>query len=89
MCNVKRILPACTKQEIVADGKNVVPDVWDVLDKIKNFSDKVRLQACSIDWAVLSFTLDHLQHSSGKKWKRPYQLCATLATPLWYSVDAS
>ncbi|KAJ9509876.1 hypothetical protein QJQ45_011515 [Haematococcus lacustris] len=29
-------------QKIVADGKNVVPDVWDVLDKIKRFSDKVR-----------------------------------------------
>lgn len=24
------------------DGKNVVPDVWEVLDKIKAFSDKVR-----------------------------------------------
>jgi glucose-6-phosphate isomerase len=23
-------------------GKNVVPDVWEVLDKIKVFSDKVR-----------------------------------------------
>ena len=34
------------EQEIVADGKNVVPDVWDVLDKIKSFSDKVWLQAC-------------------------------------------
>lgn len=29
-------------QEIVADGKNVVPDVWQVLDKIKNFTDRVR-----------------------------------------------
>nr|XP_043614977.1 glucose-6-phosphate isomerase, cytosolic [Erigeron canadensis] len=25
-----------------SDGKNVVPDVWQVLDKIKEFSDKVR-----------------------------------------------
>lgn len=24
------------------DGKNVVPDVWEVLDKIKAFTDKVR-----------------------------------------------
>mmetsp|Transcript_20351 Transcript_20351/g.56403 ORF Transcript_20351/g.56403 Transcript_20351/m.56403 type:complete len:668 (+) Transcript_20351:173-2176(+) len=29
-------------QTIMTDGKNVVPDVWEVLDKIKNFSDKVR-----------------------------------------------
>ncbi len=29
-------------QKIFVDGKNVVPDVWDVLDKIKNFTDKVR-----------------------------------------------
>ncbi|KAJ9567294.1 hypothetical protein OSB04_003260 [Centaurea solstitialis] len=27
---------------INSDGKNVVPDVWQVLDKIKEFSDKVR-----------------------------------------------
>jgi hypothetical protein len=25
----------------VCDGKNVVPDVWEVLDKIKGFADKV------------------------------------------------
>lgn len=29
-------------QKIVVDGKNVVPEVWEVLDKIKSFSDKVR-----------------------------------------------
>jgi hypothetical protein len=29
-------------QVIKTDGKNVVPDVWEVLDKIKAFSDKVR-----------------------------------------------
>ena len=27
---------------IEADGRNVVPDVWAVLDKIKAFSDKAR-----------------------------------------------
>lgn len=27
---------------ICSDGKNVVPDVWNVLDKIKEFSEKVR-----------------------------------------------
>ena len=27
---------------INVDGKNVVPDVWEVLDKIKDFSEKVR-----------------------------------------------
>jgi glucose-6-phosphate isomerase len=27
---------------IMADGRNVVADVWDVLDKVKDFSDKVR-----------------------------------------------
>lgn len=25
-----------------SDGKNVVPDVWNVLDKIKDFSERVR-----------------------------------------------
>lgn len=25
-----------------SDGKNVVPDVWQVLDKIKDFSERVR-----------------------------------------------
>ena len=29
-------------EKIVADGTDVVPDVWQVLDKIKDFSDKVR-----------------------------------------------
>lgn len=29
-------------QKVFTDGKDVVPDVWEVLDKIKNFSDKVR-----------------------------------------------
>ena len=32
-------------QVIEADGRNVVPDVWAVLDKIKTFSDKVRYPA--------------------------------------------
>lgn len=27
---------------MTVEGKNVVPDVWEVLDKIKEFSDKVR-----------------------------------------------
>ena len=27
---------------INVDGKNIVPDVWDVLDKIKDFTEKVR-----------------------------------------------
>ena len=26
----------------MADGKNVVPDVWETLDKIKGFSEKVQ-----------------------------------------------
>lgn len=26
----------------MVEGKNVVPDVWDVLDKIKTFSNKIR-----------------------------------------------
>ena len=30
----------------MADGKNVVPDVWKVLDQIKEFTDRVR----SGDW---------------------------------------
>lgn len=29
-------------QQVIVDGKDVVPDVHSVLDKIKNFSDKVR-----------------------------------------------
>ena len=29
-------------QQIYADGKNVVPDVWEVLDKIEDFTEKVR-----------------------------------------------
>ena len=29
-------------QKIMESGKDVVPDVWEVLDKIKAFSDKVR-----------------------------------------------
>jgi len=30
------------RQVIKADGKDVVPEVWEVLDKIKGFADKVR-----------------------------------------------
>jgi glucose-6-phosphate isomerase len=29
-------------QQIFTDGADVVPDVWQVLDKIKTFTDKVR-----------------------------------------------
>ncbi len=29
-------------EQISCDGKNVVPDVWEVLDKIKDFTDRVR-----------------------------------------------
>ena len=29
-------------QSIITDGADVVPDVWQVLDKIKGFTDKVR-----------------------------------------------
>ncbi len=32
----------CCSQKIIVDGRDVVPDVWEVLDKIKAFSDKVR-----------------------------------------------
>ncbi|XP_076895319.1 glucose-6-phosphate isomerase, cytosolic 2B-like [Bidens hawaiensis] len=35
-------LRASKDATINSDGKNVVPDVWKVLDKIKEFSDKVR-----------------------------------------------
>ena len=29
-------------QKIIVEGKDVVPEVWEVLDKIKGFSEKVR-----------------------------------------------
>jgi len=35
-------LRAPRHEKIMCDGKNVVPDVWETLDKIKSFSDKVR-----------------------------------------------
>ena len=35
---------------ICSDGKNVVPDVWNVLDKIKDFSERVR----SGSWVICS-----------------------------------
>ncbi|KAJ9166100.1 hypothetical protein P3X46_020894 [Hevea brasiliensis] len=35
-------LRAARNAVINSDGKNVVPDVWNVLDKIKEFSEKVR-----------------------------------------------
>lgn len=37
---------------IESDGKNVVPDVWNVLDKIKEFSEKIRSGSWVIDWPV-------------------------------------
>lgn len=33
---------AMRDETIMVDGKNVVPDVWEVLDKIKDFTEKVR-----------------------------------------------
>ncbi|KAL8523754.1 hypothetical protein ACS0TY_013645 [Phlomoides rotata] len=36
------VLRAPRGSVINSDGKNVVPDVWQVLDKIKDFSDRVR-----------------------------------------------
>lgn len=35
-------LRAAREKEIYSDGKNAVPEVWEVLDKIKDFSEKVR-----------------------------------------------
>nr|P54235.1 RecName: Full=Glucose-6-phosphate isomerase, cytosolic 1; Short=GPI; AltName: Full=Phosphoglucose isomerase; Short=PGI; AltName: Full=Phosphohexose isomerase; Short=PHI [Clarkia concinna]CAA61570.1 glucose-6-phosphate isomerase [Clarkia concinna subsp. automixa] len=35
-------LRASRNSAISSDGKNVVPDVWNVLDKIKDFSDRAR-----------------------------------------------
>ncbi|PRW05792.1 cytosolic phosphoglucose isomerase isoform A [Chlorella sorokiniana] len=35
-------LRAPRDSEVFVDGKNVVPDVWDVLDKIRDFSERVR-----------------------------------------------
>lgn len=35
-------LRAARDAVIQSDGKNVVPEVWSVLDKIKEFSDRVR-----------------------------------------------
>ncbi|KAF3321603.1 glucose-6-phosphate isomerase, cytosolic [Carex littledalei] len=35
-------LRAAREKEIYCDGKNAVPEVWEVLDKIKDFSEKVR-----------------------------------------------
>ena len=58
---------------IYSDGKNVVPDVWNVLDKIKGFSEKVR--SCS--WVtyycfLIHQSLDMLFLNSwetGKSWQ--------------------
>lgn len=36
------VRPAVCLQEIYTDGSDVVPEVWQVLDKIKGFTDKVR-----------------------------------------------
>ena len=35
-------LRAPRDSRVMVDGKDVIPDVWEVLDKIKEFSDKVR-----------------------------------------------
>lgn len=35
-------LRAARDKVIQSDGKNVVPDVWHVLDQIKEFSEKIR-----------------------------------------------
>ena len=35
-------LRAPRESRILVEGKDVVPDVWEVLDKIKKFSEKVR-----------------------------------------------
>lgn len=32
----------CALQKIMVGDRNVVPDVWEVLDRIKNFSEQVR-----------------------------------------------
>lgn len=50
-------------QKIMVDGRNVVPDVWEVLDKIKSFSDKV----CTCERArcarVFVWGAPHLGHT--------------------------
>lgn len=35
-------LRAPREESIIVDGRDVVPDIWEVLDKIKDFTDKVR-----------------------------------------------
>lgn len=34
----------CVVQKIYDGRKNVVPEVWEVLDKIKDFTEKVQMQ---------------------------------------------
>ena len=39
-----------------SDGKNVVPDVWNVLDKIEDFSERVRNGSWVIFSSFLNFS---------------------------------
>ena len=39
---VREVLKPSLIQKIMVEGQDVVKDVWEVLDKIKNFTDKVR-----------------------------------------------
>jgi len=41
---------------IQSDGKNVVPDVWNVLDKIKDFSERIRNGSWVIFSSFLNFS---------------------------------
>lgn len=40
--NARMHVPAPQTQSILVDGRDVVPDVWEVLDRIRDFSTKVR-----------------------------------------------
>lgn len=43
---------------IQSDGKNVVPEVWKVLDKIREFSERVR----SGSWVILLLLKNYFEH---------------------------
>ena len=57
--DVRHIALVCSAaQEIIVDGQNVVPGVWEVLDKIRSFSDTVR-SGKWVSWATLLLVSAH------------------------------
>lgn len=82
-------LYCCVPQEVYVDGTNVVPDVWEVLDKIKDFSGgwgaRPRVLRC-FSWCMRGPEPLQVQRCMEVREHPPFCLHLWPPSPAWYPI---